>query len=115
MCSTGSKSNVSIGRKFGFLSGILVVLQLNGSCWSWVGPAMAVKFSPGKEYLDAILASKAPYLKNEKKMCYAKSSADSNSKVLKQHQIVRLPWCIVIFHRIYYFSMKLSNSGLVTV
>ena len=62
MWSKGSKSNVSIGRKEGFLSGILVLLQLNGGCWSCDGPATAVKFNLGKEYFEAIFASKAPYL-----------------------------------------------------
>ena len=49
----GSKSNVSIGKKFGFSSCILVSLQLKGGCWSCVGPATAVKFNPGKEYFEA--------------------------------------------------------------
>ena len=42
-----------------------MLLQLNGGCWSCDGPATAVKFNPGKEYFDAIFASKAPYLKKE--------------------------------------------------
>ena len=59
----GEKSNVSMGKYFGFGSGNFVLLQLKGGWRSCVGPATAVKFNFGNDSFDAILASKAPYLK----------------------------------------------------
>jgi hypothetical protein len=63
---TGSKSNLSIVLQVGTPS-MLVVLHWKGG-WrppSVVGPATAVNEREGKESLEAILASRLPYLANK--------------------------------------------------
>ena len=42
--------------------------QLNGGCWSWVGPVTAAKFNEGKECLEANFASIAPNLVEKDKV-----------------------------------------------